>query len=90
MPYADTLKIFEILRPKFDEEQAKVITEAIESIEQALETNQNNLATKKDIADLKSELKVEIAQTKAELLKWLFLFWVGQVAVVFALAKLIR
>jgi hypothetical protein len=32
------------------------------------------------IAELGSELRVEIASLKAELIKWMFLFWLGTVA----------
>jgi hypothetical protein len=31
-----------------------------------------------DMADMKHELKHEITNTKADLIKWCFLFWVGQ------------
>lgn len=77
MAHADTLKIFEILRAKFDEPEAKVIASAVEI---ALETNNssllNEVATKDDLRKL--EIKVE--QLKAELIKWMFLFWLGQFA----------
>src|SRR3990167_4233545 len=32
------------------------------------------------IAHLRTELKTDIANTKADLIKWMFLFWIGQVA----------
>jgi hypothetical protein len=40
--------------------------------------------------ELRGDLRSEIATTRADLLKWSFLFWVGQVAVVFGLASLLR
>ncbi len=40
--------------------------------------------------ELRGELKAEIANRRAELLTWSFLFWVGQVAVMFGLASLLR
>ncbi|BCB96082.1 hypothetical protein JZK55_10040 [Dissulfurispira thermophila] len=46
------------------------------------------LATKEDIANL----KVEIASIKSELMKWMFIFWLGQIGVlsgiIFAMLKL--
>ncbi len=43
-------------------------------------------ATKEDIA----QLRVSVVETKAELVKWMFIFWAGQVATSFTLLKLIR
>ena len=34
------------------------------------------------IAHLRTELKTDIANTKADLIKWMFLFWIGQVATI--------
>ena len=97
MPYTNSLKVFEKLRPAFDEKQATAVAEAID---EALETNNDVLLDKFDerwdkfeakidvkIADLKSEFNVKIADLRADLIKWMFLFWVGQVAVVFAIVK---
>ncbi|MCF6148100.1 MAG: hypothetical protein E3K37_05520 [Candidatus Kuenenia sp.] len=35
-----------------------------------------------NIANLRMELKSDIANTKAELIKWMFIFWIGQVATI--------
>ena len=43
------------------------------------------IATREDIANLRADLRVEIAQSKAEIIKWMFIFWIGQIAVVIAL-----
>ena len=40
--------------------------------------------------ELRSDLKVEVANVRADLLKWSFLFWIGQIAAVARLASLIR
>lgn len=34
------------------------------------------------INNTKADLEKEIANTKAELIKWMFIFWLGQIAVV--------
>ena len=48
------------------------------------------LASKQDLNALKEALKedivdlrVNLAATKADLIKWMFVFWIGQVAVTF-------
>ncbi|MGE0865372.1 MAG: hypothetical protein AB7P34_15870 [Vicinamibacterales bacterium] len=47
-----------------------------------------------DMRDLRTELhadfKVEVANTRADLLKWSFLFWIGQVAAISGLVTLLR
>lgn len=35
------------------------------------------------ITDVRSELSVKISNTKADLIKWMFIFWIGQVGVTF-------
>ena len=81
MAYANTLKVFELLRPAFDEKQATKISEAIES---ALETNNSALfsqmATKGDLEKLEERFERRLAETKTDIIKWMFIFWVGQVA----------
>ncbi|MEW5946117.1 MAG: hypothetical protein AB1742_07965 [bacterium] len=34
------------------------------------------------ISGVKSELEVKIAQTKSEIIKWMFIFWAGQIGVI--------
>ncbi|MCR4320310.1 MAG: hypothetical protein NUV74_08275 [Candidatus Brocadiaceae bacterium] len=68
MAYTNTLKIFETLRSVFDEKQATKIAEAVETaLETSNETLLGKVATKEDIAN-----------TKAEIIKWMFIFWIGQ------------
>lgn len=40
--------------------------------------------------ELRADLKAAIADTRSELLKWSFLFWVGQVAAITGLVTLVR
>lgn len=97
MAHTDTLKVFEILRPVFDEKQATKIAEAVE---EAIESNNGGLekalATKADLADLKAATKADLAQleaklveTKAEILKWMFIFWAGQIGALLGILKLV-
>ncbi len=44
---------------------------------------------RQEIAETKGVLRVELANSRAELLKWAFLFWVGQAATVAGLMALI-
>ncbi|MBF0554795.1 MAG: hypothetical protein HQK96_09620 [Nitrospirae bacterium] len=44
-------------------------------------------ATKADLTEERGKLRVEIANVKADIIKWMFLFWIGQTAVMVALFK---
>ena len=61
-----------------------------ESIEVALRENESDLTktlmTKEDGA----KLRVEIAEAKTEVIKWMFLFWIGQMAATAAIVKLLQ
>lgn len=82
MAIVNTLKLYEILRPKLQDEPAKAITEVIEkSFEEYQEKQKELLATKEDLANLKAELMKEIHSIKSEIIKWMFIFWVGQIGV---------
>ncbi len=58
------------MRSVFDEKQATKLAEAVET---ALETSNATLLEK--IAT-----KSDLAETKAEIIKWMFIFWIGQFA----------
>ncbi len=61
-----------------------------ESIEVALWENESDLTktlmTKEDGA----KLRVEIAESKTEVIKWMFLFWIGQMASTAAIVKFLQ
>jgi hypothetical protein len=95
-PVTDSLKVYDILKDaQLPEAQARAITRAIQDSDSAvaldvrtvLDERLKEVATKADLiatkADLKiemSELRTEMAAMKAELMRWMFVFWVGQVA----------
>lgn len=45
---------------------------------------------KSDLAALKSELTQQIAEARADLIKWMFVFWLGQAATVLGIVQMIR
>jgi len=65
-----------------------------ESIEVPLRENESDLTktlmTKEDGADLRAELRTEMANFKAEIIKWMFLFWIGQMAATAAIVKFLQ
>ena len=83
-----TVKILSILEAaSIEPPKARAIAE---SIALALKENEldltKTLMTKEDGA----KLRVEIADSKAEMIKWMFLFWIGQMATTAALIKLLQ
>jgi hypothetical protein len=80
----------------FIEEKIKVELESQTSIlATKADIHALNLATKEEIHALRmgtnnefGKVRQEISETKAELLKWMFIFWVGQVATTFGLIML--
>jgi hypothetical protein len=65
-----------------------------ESLEVAFREQEDDLTkrlmTKQDGADLRAELRTEMANFKAEIIKWMFLFWIGQMAATAAIVKLLQ
>lgn len=75
MAIVNTLEMYEALRREFADAPSKAITGVIErSLENYEEKQKNFLVTK-------GEFKETIANLRAELIKWMFIFWVGQVSV---------
>jgi len=45
--------------------------------------------TKQDGVELKAEIRTEMHGFKAEIIKWMFLFWIGQTVATTAIVKLL-
>ena len=66
-----TIEMYNILKGKLGENEAKSLTEYVENkVERTFEKEKDVLATKEDLAN-----------TKSDIIKWMFLFWIGQIAV---------
>jgi hypothetical protein len=74
-----TTKILSILEAaQIESPKARAIAESLElAFREQEEDLTKRLMTKQDGADI-----------KAEIIKWMFLFWIGQIAVLVAIAKL--
>jgi len=80
-------QLYALLSEKVGKETAENLTGYIEEkIKDEVKTQSNTLATKEDIALLKQDInnvELKIAETRADMIKWMFIFWIGQVAVTF-------
>jgi len=52
------------------------------------EEQMDEIATKKDLFQVKAELEITIEKVRADMIKWMFIFWVGQVSVTVGLILL--
>ncbi len=74
------IQLFRILKERLGEKEAESLVDFVDAkLKENNDANSKILATKEDIA----VTKALIADTKAELIKWMFIFWIGQVAVTF-------
>ncbi len=74
-------QLFQILKQKLGESEAEALVSFVDSkIKDNNDVNLKVLPTKEDIAKLEGRLEVKIGDVKAEMIKWMFIFWMGQVA----------
>lgn len=73
-----------LTRGGFTPEQARASAEALET---ALG---ESVATKGDVLDAKHELKLEISQSKNDVLRWVFAFNLAMIGAIFAIVKFVH
>ncbi len=67
------IQLFRILKERLGEKEAESLVDFVDAkLKENNDVNSKILATKEDLAN-----------TRAELIKWMFIFWIGQVAVTF-------
>jgi hypothetical protein len=77
------ITIYDALKGMLGEEKARQAVAGIkEEVAKEVAIQKNGLATKEDIFALKAELKIDIAEAKAEMIRWMFIFWLGSVATI--------
>ena len=75
MEAISNIEKYNILKVKLGEKEAKALTEYVESkVENSIKKEKDVLAT-----------KLDLSETKSEIIKWMFIFWVGQIAVTLAI-----
>jgi len=70
-----------LVRGGFTQDQARASAEALEA---AL---CESVATKADLSELENRVRLEISQSKHEILRWVFAFNLGLVGAIFAIVK---
>ncbi len=87
------LNVYEILKTKFGEKEAKVVIEyfeakAEEKINQKkdlfiTQSDKGKLLTKEDAFNIFAT-KEDLANVKSDMIKWMFIFWITQMISLFA------
>ncbi|MBF0488407.1 MAG: hypothetical protein HQK98_09625 [Nitrospirae bacterium] len=79
------------LREKLGEEATDALIEVLNKVEPDTARIKaeltNELATKADLAIEIAKVNERISETKSEIIKWMFLFWIGQIALTIAVIK---
>lgn len=70
----------------FTDEQAEAVTRVVRKTQ---DIDFSDLATKTDLTTLRAELKADMAEQKADLIKWVIGFGFAQIAAIVALIKLL-
>ena len=77
-------KLYDLLSIKVGREAAENLAYFIEEkIKDEVENKSQILATKDDLTKEISKLDIKISETKTETIKWMFIFWIAQVAATF-------
>ena len=76
------LQLYEKLKPKLGEEEARALLEFVEtSVERRAATKEDLQRTELALREEIHRLDQKIEAPKADLIKWAFGFWIGNVAV---------
>ncbi|MBI2889616.1 MAG: hypothetical protein HYY13_02415 [Nitrospirae bacterium] len=79
---AIALELYEALRSAgMDDAKAKSAADRLdEAFERRLTERLQHLATREDLAREIGQLRAELQAVRADLIKWMFVFWIGQFA----------
>lgn len=81
----ETARLYILLSDKLGNDTTEAMFKYIDNkTERSVEASIKTLATKDDISDVRKE----ISESKADTIKWMFIFWIGQVAATLTIVML--
>jgi hypothetical protein len=81
----ETARLYKLLSDKLGSDTTEAMFKYIDNkTERSVEATIKTLATKDDIANVRKE----IGESKADTIKWMFIFWIGQVGATLAIVLL--
>ena len=85
----ETARLYQLLSEKLGNDTTEAMFKYIDNkTERSVEASIKSLATKDDLAKVRYDLGVSIAESKADTIKWMFIFWLGQVGATLAIVFL--
>src|SRR5476651_2720363 len=92
----ETALLYKLLSEKLGNDTTEAMFKYIDNkTERSVEASIKTLATKDDLANLRKDLggdianlRKEIGEIRAENIKWMFIFWIGQVGATLAILLL--
>jgi hypothetical protein len=80
-----SIELFELLKPKLGEREARVLVQFVEAkTEDSINSKKYIFLTKED----KIEIIEKLERNRTEVIKWMFIFWIGQLAAIVAILNL--
>jgi hypothetical protein len=81
----ETARLYKLLSDKLGSDTTEAMFKYIDNkTERSVEATIKTLATKDDIANVRKE----IGESKADTIKWMFIFWIGQIGAMLAIILL--
>lgn len=85
----ETARLYTLLSDKLGSDTTEAMFKYIDNkTERAVEANLKTMATKDDLSQVKYELGEKIGNARADTIKWMFIFWIGQVGATMAIVML--
>ncbi|MDB4926818.1 hypothetical protein [Mucilaginibacter sp.] len=85
----ETARLYTLLSDKLGNDTTEAMFKYIDNkTERSVEATIKTLATKEDISRQIGEVLKEMAENKTETIKWMFIFWIGQVGATLAITLL--
>ena len=85
----ETARLYQLLSEKLGNDTTEAMFRYIDNkTERAVEATIKSLATKDDLTREVGNLRKEIADNKVDSIKWMFIFWIGQIGATLAIVTL--
>jgi lipoate synthase len=79
-----------ILTDRLTDEGARALADIFNTVESTAQQTTLQIAEErfeKRLAQVQAVLETKIAQSEARIIKWMFIFWVGQIGILFTFFK---
>jgi len=74
------IQLFNLLKGKIGEKEAEALVEFVKtSSSEDIKQSIQNLATREFVKDEINQVRLELKEFKSEIIKWMFVFWVGSI-----------